>query len=232
MFNSIFQNGTTGGMLALMAALALVVGGLYAFLASLKLRSSKGMLITLAILPVIVATGIALIDKFLGDSDSTSGVAKVATVAIALGLVRFRSVNGRAEEMLLVLGSVVGGFIFGLGYAAYAVIFFVVAIGLYLAYSYLPIFGSKRRAQEKLLKITIPETLNYSDVFQDAFAKYLKEYESVGVKTTGMGSMFRLSFRVVLKNPQEEKALIDELRTKNGNLEISLLPYVEELKGL
>jgi len=74
--------------------------------------------------------------------------------------------------------------------------------------------------------------LNYSDVFNDTFTNYLKSYEMVGVKTTGMGSMFRLDYRVVLKNAQQEKELIDELRTRNGNLEISLLPYVEKSSEL
>ena len=232
MFNSIFQNGTTIGMVALMAALALVSGGIYAFLASLKLRSSKGMFVTLALVPLIVSVGIALLDKFLGDTTSTNGVARIATIAIALGLIRFRSTNGRAEEILLLFGGVVSGFVFGLGYAAYGVIFTLLAGGLYVGLSYLPIFRNKRFAKEKLLKITIPETLNYSDVFKSTFDHYLKECEAVGVKTTGMGSMFRLSFRVILKNPAEEKELIDELRTKNGNLEISLLPYVEDAKTL
>ena len=82
-------------------------------------------------------------------------------------------------------------------------------------------------APEKLLRITIPESIEYHDIFDDTFAHYLKSYESVGVKTTGMGSMFRLSFKIVMKDPAEEKALIDELRTKNGNLEIAITPYTD-----
>lgn len=232
MFNSIFQNGTTIGMVALMAGLALVSGALYAWIASIKLRSSKGMFITMALMPLIIGMGIALLCKFLGDNNDTGGVARIATLAVAFGLLRFRSNNGRAEEILLLLGSIISGLIFGLGYAAYAVIFTLVAAGLYVGLSYLPIFQNKQFAREKLLKITIPETLDYSDVFDDTFRHYLKSFEMVGVKTTGMGSMFRLSYRVVLKNANEEKELIDELRTRNGNLEISLLPYVENSKEL
>lgn len=228
MFDSIFSNGTTVAMLALTAALAIVCGGLYAYLASRRLRSSKGTFISMALMPLIVSMGIALIGKYLSDSSLASNVARVATFALALGLIRFRSNTGRAEEIVLLLGSVVGGFVLGLGYAAYGVIFMLVAAGLYLAFSYLPIFRNRQFAKEKLLKITIPETLNYSDVFNDTFAQYLKSCEMVGVKTTDMGSMFRLSYRVVLKNAAEEKQLIDELRTRNGNLEISLLPYVEK----
>ena len=82
-------------------------------------------------------------------------------------------------------------------------------------------------AAEQLLTITIPESLEYSGAFDDTFRHYLRSYENAGVKTTGMGSMFRLSFKIVMKDPAEEKTFIDELRTKNGNLEISVLPYTE-----
>ena len=232
MFNSIFQNGTTIGMIALMTALALVCGVLYAWIVSRKLRSSKGLYITLALIPMIVGIGISLLSKFMGDSDASGGVTRIATIAIALGLLRFRSNNGRAEEILLLLGSVVVGFVYGLGYVAYASIAMIAIGGLYLLLSALPLFKNRKFDTEKLLKVTIPETLNYSEVFDDVFGHYLKEQEIVGVKTTGMGSMFRLSYRVVMKNPAEEKELIDELRTRNGNLEISLLPYAEPEKGL
>ena len=81
---------------------------------------------------------------------------------------------------------------------------------------------------EKLLRITIPESLEYSEVFDEIFSRYLSSYENVGVKTTAMGSMFKLSFKIKMKDKTQEKAFIDELRTKNGNLEISILPYSEQ----
>ena len=87
-------------------------------------------------------------------------------------------------------------------------------------------------SEDKLLRITIPESLEYSGAFDDTFAHYLKSYENAGVKTTGMGSMFRLSFKIRMKDPTEEKAFIDELRTKNGNLEIAILPYTEQQNQL
>ncbi len=231
MFSSIFENGTTIGMIALMAGLSVVFGVLYAFIASLKVRSSKGYFVTVALLPLFVSLGISLLALFLTDA-TTTNIGRIATIAITLGLVRFRSVNGKAEEMLLLIGSVVCGLVYGLGYVAYASIGMVVAALLFVLLIDLPIFKNKRFSKEKLLKITIPESLNYSDVFNDTFKHYLKEYEIVGVKTTGMGSMFRLSYRVVLKNMNEEKELIDEIRIRNGNLEINMLPYVEEVKHL
>ena len=176
MFNSIFQNGTTIGMIALMTALALVCGVLYAWIVSRKLRSSKGLYITLALIPMIVGIGISLLSKFMGDSDASGGVTRIATIAIALGLLRFRSNNGRAEEILLLLGSVVVGFVYGLGYVAYASIAILAIGGLYLLLSAAPLFKNRRFSTEKLLKVTIPETLNYSEVFDDVFSHYLKAF--------------------------------------------------------
>ena len=86
--------------------------------------------------------------------------------------------------------------------------------------------------KEKMLKITIPESLEYNDVFNDTFARFLKHNELMEVKTTAMGSLFKLSYKIELKNKREEKQFIDELRTKNGNLEISILPFVGEDKTL
>ena len=82
------------------------------------------------------------------------------------------------------------------------------------------------------MEIVIPETLEYNDVFLDTFNHYLKNNELVEVKTTAMGSLFRLSYRVEFKDIKQEKEFIDELRVKNGNLEISVLPYVGEEKSL
>ena len=98
---------------------------------------------------------------------------------------------------------------------------------LFFVFSFAPLFEHKKTAKDQLLQITIPESLEYNGTFDGIFARYLKKIENTGVKTTGMGSMFRLSYKVQLKDLTEEKAFIDELRTKNGNLEIALLPYAE-----
>ena len=99
--------------------------------------------------------------------------------------------------------------------------------GLFVLLSSLHLFDHASQKADRLLNITIPESLDYSSAFSDLFDRYLSESESTGVKTTGMGSMFRLSFKVRMKDPAQEKAFIDELRTRNGNLEIALLPWVE-----
>ena len=113
MFSSVFQDDTSVAMIFLMLGIALVSGVIYSYLVSFKLRSSKGVFITAAVMPMIVSLAICLLGAFL--SSTTSTVSRIATLAVALGLIRFRSTNGSAEEMLILLGSVVSGLVFGLG---------------------------------------------------------------------------------------------------------------------
>ena len=118
------------------------------------------------------------------------------------------------------------GIAFGMGYVAYGVIILLALAVLYNILARLTIFEHEA-PHDKLLKVTIPESLDYYNVFDGVFDEYLDHHESVGVKTTGMGSMFKLSFKIRMKDQTKEKAFIDELRTMNGNLEIALLPYAE-----
>ena len=207
-----------------------VISLIFTFLVSLKLRGTKSFFVTSAIMPMIVAAVISMVSIFLDDA--TSGAVRIATIAVALGLIRFRSVNGRAEEMLILFAGIATGLIAGLGYVLFALLFALVIALIYLGLAALNIFNGKRYGDEKMLKITIPESLEYSEVFSDTFVTYLKNSELIEVKTTAMGSLFKLSYRIVFKNNNEEKQFIDELRTKNGNLEISILPYVGEDKSL
>ena len=218
-------------LVALMVtAIAFIISMLFTYIISLKMRGTKSFFVTSAIMPMIVAAVISMVSIFLDNT--ATGAVRIATIAVALGLVRFRSVNGRAEELLLLFAGIATGLVCGLGYVLFAFIFaFVVAL-LFLVLSSTNLFSNKRFNKEKLLKITIPESLEYSEVFTDTFSTYLKSNELVEVKTTGMGALFRLSYRIVLNDIKEEKQFIDELRTKNGNLEISVLPYVDESKSL
>ena len=211
-------------------AIAFVISCVFTFLVSLKLRGTKSFFVTSAIMPMIVAAVVSMVSIFL-DSTS-SGAVRIATIAVALGLIRFRSQNAKAEELLLLFAGIATGLICGLGYVVFALIFALVVAGLYLLLTSVNLFSNKRFSGEKLLKITIPETLEYNDVFVDTFNHYLKNNELIEVKTTAMGSLFRLSYRIEMKDFKEEKEFIDELRVKNGNLEISILPYVGEDKSL
>jgi len=211
-------------------AIAFLISCVFTFLVSLKLRGTKSFFITSAIMPMIVAAVVSMVSIFLDNT--SSGAVRIATIAVALGLIRFRSQNAKAEELLLLFAGIATGLICGLGYVALTAIFAVVVAGLYLLLTSTHLFSSKRFNGEKLLKITIPETLEYSDVFNDTFANYLKSNELVEVKTTAMGSLFRLSYRIEFKDIKDEKEFIDELRVKNGNLEISILPFIGEEKSL
>ena len=203
--------------------ITLVISFVYALLISIKLRSTKSFFISLVLLSVVTSAIIAVMTIFL--TGETSNAMRIVTIAVALGLVRFRSTNGRAEEMVLLFASVAIGLLSGLGYVVVSAIVAIFVAIIYILLAHLKIFEGKRFKGDKLLKITIPESLEYTEVFDDTFKRYLSDYELIEVKTTDLGSLFKLSYKINLKNKFGEKELIDELRTKNGNLEISILPY-------
>ena len=211
-------------------AITLVISLLYSFLISLKMKGTKSFFLTSSLMPLVVAAVISMVSIFLDQA--SSGAVRIATIAVALGLIRFRSVNAKAEELLVLFLGVAVGLISGLGYVVFAAIFAIVVAGLYILLTSVNIFNRNRFGNEKMLKITIPESLEYNDVFDDTFARYLRRNELVEVKTTAMGSLFRLSYRIEFKDIREQKEFIDELRVKNGNLEISILPYVGEDRSL
>ena len=214
----------------LIVGITFIIGLVYTVITSFKLRATKSFFITSILIPMIVASVISMVSLFLDET--TTGAVRIATIAVALGLIRFKSASGRAEELLLLFGGVALGLIAGLGYVGIAAIVALLVSSLYVVLSSINIFKFKRVGDEKLLKITIPEDLNYNEAFDAILKTYLKSYELVEIKTTGMGSLFRLSYKVELLAKDTEKQLIDEIRIKNSNLEISLLPYVESSKSL
>lgn len=224
MFDSIYStDAVTASQFFTMAAVAVVSGLIYAYIMSFRIRSQKRFFTVIALIPFIVAAVITFVNGNIGAGVAIGG---------AFALIRFRSAQGSADEIAAILIAMGAGIAFGMGYVAYGVIIMLVLALIFFLLSLTSIFEHKSVSADKLLKVTIPESLDYSDVFSDTFAHYLKSYESVGVKTTGMGSMFRLSFRIRMKDPAEEKEFIDELRTKNGNLEIAILPYVDPTNQL
>ncbi len=218
MFDSIYSASVTPGQFLIMAVASLVSGIVFSWLMSFRIRANKRFFIVSSVIPFVVGVVLTFVNGSIGAGVAFGG---------AFALTRFRSAQGSSDEIVAVLIAMAAGVPFGMGYITYGVLI-LVAMGLiFLALSSLTLFEHKGLAQDKLLKVTIPESLDYASVFDDTFAHYLLSAENAGVKTTGMGSMFRLSFKIRMKNPGEEKAFIDELRTKNGNLEISILPYVE-----
>ena len=191
---------------------ALVLGALLA-LSDLRRGSSRSFLVTLAILPAVVCVVIMMVNGNVG-----AGVA----VAGAFSLVRFRSAPGTAKEITMLFLAMAAGLMVGMGYLGYAILFTLILCGLVCLYNHLDLGTTKNAATYKVLSITIPEDLDYSGVFDELLKQYTTSYELARVKTTNMGSMFRLTYNVALKDVTKEKELIDALRCRNGNLEISV----------
>ncbi|MBQ9783471.1 MAG: DUF4956 domain-containing protein [Clostridia bacterium] len=197
----------------LCVGVSLGLGLILALAYMVRTRYTKSFVVTLALLPAVVCVVIMMVNGNVG-----AGVA----VAGAFSLVRFRSVPGTAKEIGTLFLAMGAGLIAGMGYLAFAALFTVLMCAVFLVYNRLD-FGAKRNAAVyKTLTITIPEDLDYSGVFDEVLANYTKTAELMRVKTTNMGSMFRLTYNVVLRDPSKEKEMIDALRCRNGNLEISV----------
>ena len=223
MFESIYSSAVTPAQFFLMAAAALISGTIYSWIMSFGVRSTERFFTVSALIPFVVGAVITFVNGNIGAGVAIGG---------AFGLIRFRSAQGSADEIAAIFVSMSSGIAFGMGYITYGVIILLGMAVLFQLFGRVQIFEHKETAEEKLLKITVPETLEYGGVFDETFGRYLKKAESVGIKTTAMGSMFRLSYKIRMKDPREEKAFIDELRIRNGNLEISILPYVEQANQL
>ena len=143
-------------------------------------------------------------------------------VAGAFSLIRFRSTPGTAKEIASIFLAMAVGLIMGMGYIGFAVLFTII-LGLFMFCLNFIGLKTKGYCKEKTLKITIPEDLNYTEVFDSILTKYTKMYELIHIKTTNLGSLFKLTYNVTIKDEKSEKAMIDELRLRNGNLEIALM---------
>lgn len=216
LFKGIFDTSGTSVIsvsnFLLCIGLSLILGIIMAVSYTYKTRYTKSFLLTLAILPAVVCVVIMMVNGNVG-----TGVA----VAGAFSLVRFRSAPGTAKEIGMIFLAMSAGLIAGMGYLGYAVLFTVTLCLTFILYNSLN-FGEKRIASYKTMAVTIPEDLNYTEVFDDVLNKYTSKYDLKKVKTTNMGSMFRLTYDIALKDRSLEKEMIDAIRVRNGNLEISI----------
>lgn len=192
---------------------ALLLGLIMALTYMYRTRYTKSFVVTLTLLPAVVCIVIMMVNGNVG-----AGVA----VAGAFSLVRFRSVPGTAKEICTLFLAMGAGLIAGMGYLGFAILFTVIMCGVFLLYNRLDLGTKKNAATYKTMSITIPEDLDYSDVFDDIFREYTSSFDLMRVKTTNMGSMFRLTYNIVLKDVTKEKEMIDKLRCRNGNLEITV----------
>lgn len=222
LFQSIISNGAfTGLQLLIVTFTALLCGFIIAASYMVKNKCSRSFVITLILLPSIVELVIILVNGNIG-----TGVA----VAGAFSLVRFRSTPGKGQEITSIFLAMAVGLATGMGYIGVALIFTVVISFIYIILNVTDFgnFGEHHRT----LKITVPEDLDYEGKFEDVFEKYLDDYSYEEVKTTNMGSLYKLTITVTPKAGMSSKKFIDELRTRNGNLDISLGRMVDDRDGL
>ena len=214
MFKGIFDNGLTQvievGDFLLCLGVSLVLGLIMAGTYILDSEHTKSFLVTLALLPAVVCVVIMMVNGNIG-----AGVA----VAGAFSLVRFRSAPGSAKEIVTIFLAMGAGLIAGMGYLGFAALFTVIMCAMLLICTAVA-GNAKSEALNKTVKITIPEDLDYTGAFDGIFAEYTRKNDLIKVKTTNMGSMFRLTYNVILKDAAKEKEMIDRIRERNGNLEI------------
>ena len=220
-FNSIFETGTSGLQIstALIAAgTALGLGLALAIAHKLTTRgATKGFLITLTILPLLTMAVMIMINGNLGTSIAILG---------AFSLIRFRSIRGSARNLLSIFFAMMIGLSCGMGHVLFGTIMTAIGILAMVIFNFLPLFEPDKK--ERVLKIVVPEDLDYTGIFKDTFKKYTSYTELIHSKTTNMGSLYDLTYNVRLKRGISEKDFMDEIRTKNCNLKVSLSQAIME----
>lgn len=214
MFESLFTEGAASMQvfdLIICMFVSLALGGLVATIHMYRNVYTKNFVITLVTLPVLVQSVILLVNGNLGTGMAVMG---------AFSLIRFRSVAGGSREITSIFWSMGIGLAVGMGYVTY-IVFFSVIVALFLFFIYRTSFGEPKTT-ERELKITIPEDLDYPDLFADLFEEYTYQARLDSVRTKTMGSLYELRYVLVLKDQSREKELMDEVRVRNGNLPIVL----------
>ena len=221
MFESLFQGIFDTDMTSVIAisdfmlcvGCSLVIGLILALGYMYHSRYTRSFVMTLLLLPAVVCVVIMMVNGNVG-----TGVA----VAGAFSLVRFRSVPGTAKEITMLFLAMGSGLITGMGYLGYGLLFALLMCLLTMVCTRLDFGAGRNAARYKTLNITIPEDLDYTGVFEEILREYASSWELIRVKTTNMGSMFRLTYNLTLRDPAKEKNMIDQLRCRNGNLEITV----------
>jgi hypothetical protein len=218
--NAVSNTGATGTSISVTTALltiiiSFILGGLIS-ITYMKTNNKEGFYSqNFALTLVIIPTVIAIIVLLIG-----SNVARAFSLAGAFSIIKFRSAPGDPKDISYVLFTMAAGLASGVGYFGYAVLF-TVFLCLLMFILNLFNFGAKKTSH-KILKITIPEDLNYEGVFDDVFAEFTTACNLIKVKTTDLGSLFQLVYTVTMDNKVSQKELLDALRCRNGNLNITL----------
>lgn len=206
---SIFTGSLTLGQFLLAVGSSMVLGLIVTLVFMYRNTYTKSFITALVLIPAIETVVIMLVNDNLGVGLSVAG---------SFALIRFRSVKGNAKELVAVFLAMTIGIICGTGFVTVAAIF-TLLLSIVMLLITLTGFG-KVSDNERYLKITIPESLNYDEVFADILDKYTVSYEIDAIKTLTLGSLFRIDYKITMKDPNQTKKMIDELRTRNGNLEI------------
>ncbi len=220
MLNSIFSETASSVELSsilLCSIISIILGVVIALTHKQTSKYNKNFLVTLSILPLLVQTIIIMVNGNLGTSVAIMG---------AFSLVRFRSLPGTSKEILSVFFAMTVGLATGMGHLVFAIIITIIGSLAIFILSKVALFNNNKK--EKILKIMIPENLDYTNVFDDIFETYTEKVELEQVKTTNMGSMFDLSYRIILNENVNEKEFLDDLRVKNGNLKVMISHPIEE----
>ena len=213
-FNSVLTDGFSVSTYLICLLCAGVCGLITAAAMSRKENISRSFFLSLVVLPVIVTTVILMVNGNVG-----TGIA----VAGAFSLVRFRSAAGKAKDISAIFLVMTAGLACSAGYLTVALLFTVIASGIILLLSMVPLRGDRLLA----MHITVPESLHFSDAFDDLFEKYTKEHKLVKTKTSNMGSLYKLEYKIEMKELSAVQEFMDALRCRNGNLEIALMESTE-----
>ncbi len=216
--SSIFNSVLTGSFSVGIYLLCLLFAGVCGTITALALRressASRSFLLSLVVLPIIVTTVILMVNGSVG-----TGIA----VAGAFSLVRFRSAAGKARDITAIFLVMTAGLACAAGYIAAALLFTVVASALMALLSRVPM----RCERFMELHVTVPESLHFADAFDDLFKQYTKTWKLIKAKTSNMGSLYKLDYKIEMKEPDAMQEFLDALRCRNGNLEIALLNATE-----
>lgn len=215
LFSSIIDGDVTIGVYLICIVTAFLCGVITAFAASFKSKVTKSFVIALVLLPAIVCTVITMVNGNIG-----TGVA----VAGAFSLVRFRSAAGKAKDIVGIFLAMTAGLACAAGYVVIAVLFTLLVAAVMMAAVRIPLGNDKSMH----LHITVPESLNFAEMFEDLFAIYTSDHKLIKVKTSNMGSLYKLFYEVEMKEPAKMQEFIDKLRCRNGNLEIMMAEAATE----
>ena len=209
LFSSIFTSTFTLGQFLIAVLASMVLGFVVSIYYMFRNTYSKSFVPSLMLIPAIECVVIIMINGNMG-----AGIA----VAGSFALIRFRSARGSAKDLTAIFMAMAIGIICGTGYIGIAVLFtlIVCAVGMFLSF----VKYGECDGQMRYLKITVPENLNYDETFEEVLDNYCSSYEIEKVKTLSLGSLFRVDYSIVMKDTLKIKAMIDDLRIRNNNLEI------------